>query len=61
MKKFEYKIVNFRTHGMVNLVLTKDHEKQMNQLGEDGWELVDINDAKTGRTIMGIFKREKND
>lgn len=59
MKKFEYRIENFRTHGMVNLVLTKDHEEKMNELGEEGWELVGINDAKTGRTVMAIFKRER--
>lgn len=61
MKKFEHKIVNFRTHGMVNLVLTKDHEEKMNELGEEGWELVALNDAKTGRTVMAVFKREKQD
>ena len=61
MRKFEYKIVNFKTHGMVNIILTKEHEDKMNDLGEEGWELVDINDTKNGRTVMAIFKREKID
>ena len=59
MKKFEYKIENFKTHGMVNIILTKKDEEKMNLLGEEGWELVNINDTKNGRTVMAIFKREK--
>jgi len=61
MKKFEYKIENFRTHGMTTFILTKDHEEKMNRLGEDGWELIGINNPKSGRNIMAIFKREKFD
>lgn len=58
MKKFEYKIENFKIHGMVNLILTKEHEEKMNNLGKEGWELVSVNDTKNGRTVMAIFKRE---
>lgn len=61
MKKFEYKVVNFRTHGMVNLILTKEDEDKMNELGNMGWELVTLNVAKNTRNIMAIFKRELND
>lgn len=61
MKKFEYKIENFKTHGMVNIILTKKDEEKMNLLGEEGWELVDINETKNGRNVMAIFKREKSE
>lgn len=59
MKKFEYKIENFKTHGAVNLVLTPEHEKKMNELGEQGWELVSMNSILNGRNIIAVFKREK--
>ncbi len=59
MKKFEYKVENLRPHGMTSMVLTKQHEKKLNSLGEEGWELVGINSSKGGRNILAIFKREK--
>ncbi|WDV44576.1 DUF4177 domain-containing protein [Clostridiaceae bacterium M8S5] len=59
MKKFEYKIENLRTHGMVSMVLTKQHEEKLNELGNQGWELVGINNNSKGRSIVAIFKREK--
>ena len=59
MKKFEYKIENFKTQGIVNIILTKRDENKMNLLGKEGWELVSINDTKNGRNVMAIFKREK--
>jgi len=58
MKKFEYKIENYRTHGLTTFVLTKDHEEKLNKLGEEGWELVSMHNPKSGRSIMAIFKRE---
>lgn len=61
MKKFEYKIENLRTYGMVSLVLTKEHEIKLNELGEEGWELVGLNSNTSGRNIVAIFKREKID
>lgn len=61
MKKYEYKVENFRTYGMVSMVLTNEHEKKMNELGDEGWELVGINSSNTGRNIIGIFKREKKE
>lgn len=33
----------------------------MNLLGEEGWDLVGINETKNGRNVMAIFKREKNE
>jgi hypothetical protein len=61
MKKFEYKIVNLRTKGMVNIILTPEHEKRLNELGNDGWELISTSMTKDGRTVMCILKKEKND
>lgn len=59
MKKYEYKIENLRTYGMVTMVLTKEHEEKFNKLGDEGWELVGLNSNNSGRNIIAVFKREK--
>lgn len=61
MTKFEYKVENLRLHGMTSMVLTKDHENKMNELGEKGWELVGLSPSTSGRNIVAVFKREKNE
>ncbi|MBS4537112.1 DUF4177 domain-containing protein [Clostridium sp. D2Q-11] len=61
MKKFEYKVENLRLHGMTSMVLTKDHEKKMNELGEQGWEMVGISTSASGRNVISVFKREKEE
>jgi hypothetical protein len=38
MKKFEYKIISVR---MTN----KKSERELNELGEQGWELVSVNES----------------
>jgi hypothetical protein len=58
MSKWEYKIINIRSE---NYRLDPNSVTQLNQLGEDGWELVSITSVnfKTGATdnIAMVFKR----
>jgi hypothetical protein len=58
MSKWEYKIINIRSE---NYRLDPNSVSQLNQLGEDGWELVSITSVnfKTGATdnIAMVFKR----
>ncbi len=58
MKKFEYKVENIKTFGVTSLVLTKEHEKKFNDLGEEGWELVTLNSLNNPRNLIAVFKRE---
>src|SRR6201995_3080496 len=58
MSKWEYKIINIRSE---NYRLDPNAATQLNQLGEEGWELVSITSVnfKTGATdnIAMVFKR----
>jgi hypothetical protein len=58
MNKWEYKIINIRSE---NYRLDPNSATQLNQLGEEGWELVSITSVnfKTGATdnIAMVFKR----
>lgn len=60
MKRWEYKIINIRSE---NYRLDPAQDVQLNQLGEEGWELVSITSInfKSGATdhIGMVFKREK--
>ena len=57
---WEYKIINIRSE---NYRLGPNYEPQLNELGDDGWELVAITaiNFKTGATdhIGMVFKRRK--
>ena len=59
MSKWEYKIINIRSE---NYRLDPNAATQLNQLGEDGWELVSITSVnfKTGATdnIAMVFKNQ---
>ncbi|WP_141228357.1 DUF4177 domain-containing protein [Anaeromicrobium sediminis] len=59
MKKWEYKIINLKTKGVTNLVLSKDDEDKLNVLGEDGWQLVSAVPTVNGRTICCMLMKEK--
>ena len=52
MEKWEYKIV--KLGGMFSSL--KDKESELNSLGEQGWELVNIDQYR----YVWIFKRKKN-
>jgi len=57
--RWEYKIINIRSE---NYRLDPNYAPQLNELGEDGWELVSITaiNFKTGATdhIGMVFKRQ---
>jgi hypothetical protein len=57
---WEYRIINIRSE---NYRLDPNYEHRLNDLGDDGWELVAITaiNFKTGATdhIGMVFKREK--
>ena len=58
--RWEYKIINIRSE---NYRLDPTYEAQLNELGDQGWELVAITaiNFKTGATdhIGMVFKRRK--
>lgn len=57
---WQYRILNIRSE---NYRLDPAHEAQLNQLGEEGWELVGLTSVnfKTGATdhIGMVFKRPR--
>ena len=59
--RWEYKIINIRSE---NYRLDPAYASQLDELGEDGWELVSITaiNFKTGATdhIGMVFKRQKS-
>ncbi|MFZ5966487.1 MAG: DUF4177 domain-containing protein [Bacillota bacterium] len=59
MAKWEYKIINFKTKGATNLVLSREDEDELNKLGDLGWELVTSAPTVNGRTICCILKKQK--
>ena len=60
MTRWEYKIINIRSE---NYRLDPDASIQMNELGNDGWELVGLTSVnfKSGATdnIAMVFKRPR--
>jgi len=61
MGKWEYRIINIRSE---NYRLDPNAAKDLDALGEEGWELVSISSVnfKTGATdnIAMVFKRPKS-
>jgi len=65
MKKWEYKIITIKIEGWVDKKIDSQAEQQLNELGNEGWELV--GNAPIGGGIGGwgaetssfsfIFKR----
>ncbi len=59
-ERWEYKIINIRSE---NYRLDPSYDRELNELGEQGWELVGITaiNFKTGATdhIGMVFKRRK--
>ncbi len=59
--RWEYRIINIRSE---NYRLDPNYTNQLDELGEDGWELVSITaiNFKTGATdhIGMVFKRPKD-
>jgi hypothetical protein len=64
MKKWEYKIINshtFKKAGILKDFAVADVESQLNQLGQQGWEIVYFDckfKVKEIETFTGVVKRE---
>ena len=66
MEKFEYKVVVYDTKGFWGgTVDSNTLEKQLNLLGNDGWELVSCTSSNqsygSSKSIVCIFKRKKTE
>ena len=64
MDKFEYKVVTYDTHGFFGGSVEENQiENQLNQLGNDGWEMVGCTSSNQSygatKSIVCIFKRRK--
>ena len=65
MKKWEYKIIDTVDVPGVGIFQGKSRdaiEAHLNQLGEQGWEIVSLNtsDWKPQLAFLGVAKREKS-
>lgn len=65
MDKFEYKVVTYDPHGFFGgNVEEYQIENQLNQLGNDGWEMVGCTSSNQSygatKSIVCIFKRRKD-
>ena len=57
--RWEYRIINIRSE---NYRLDPNYDTQLNELGEDGWELVSTFDTVAlgyTKSIVTVFKRPK--
>ncbi len=65
MEKFEYKVVTFDTKGFWGgTVEARPVEEQLNQLGNDGWEMVSCTSTNqsygASKSIVCMFKRKRD-
>ncbi|MEO1524652.1 MAG: DUF4177 domain-containing protein [Planctomycetota bacterium] len=65
MSKWEYKFItaaDLERRGFFKSVEPEDIEKYFNALGEEGWEIVNVDFTDTSSFIdfRGVAKREKN-
>lgn len=63
MEKWEYKSVKFETKGFMGGILEiNDFDNKLNELGQQGWELVSSFTTNQGqgftRDVIGTFKRK---
>lgn len=62
MTKWEYKSVSIATEGWMGGILkTEEFDQMLNQMGQEGWELVTIFDTNLSngatRYVIATFKR----
>lgn len=65
MDKWEYKTLKFKTKGFWGGVMDlEDFEYALNQMGDDGWELVSCFDTSqsqgSSREVIAVFKKQKS-
>jgi hypothetical protein len=61
LTKYEYKVLNLeQTSGWSAKVDVDEIEKEMNTLGDDGWELVSSSVRTGSGTVVAFFKRIKS-
>jgi len=65
MQRWEYKTIKLKTTGMVGGILdTAAFDEMLNQLGNEGWELVAAFDTNqsygASREAIAVFKRTHN-
>lgn len=63
MEKWEYKSIKFETKGFMGGILEiNDFDNKLNELGQQGWELVSTITTNQGqgytREVIGTFKRK---
>lgn len=56
-QQWDYKTINPSESYAGLEVLAKDPESALNQLGDDGWELVETVEENIGKTKYLIFRR----
>lgn len=64
LDKWEYKSIKFETKGFMGGILEiEEFNHQLNNFGEEGWELVSCVSTSQGqgttREVIAIFKRKK--
>jgi len=63
-KKFEYKTVSVKPKSAwLSIVENTDIERTLNEYGQQGWELVTLQDFPFGSNVVGVrltFKRQTN-
>ncbi|MCE9596282.1 MAG: DUF4177 domain-containing protein [Planctomycetes bacterium] len=62
-RRFEYRSVILKSGGFLGgNVDQEEFERELNRMGQDGWELVSVFDTNQGhgttRFIVAVFKRE---
>ena len=66
MQKWEYRTIKLETKGMLGGILdTATFDGLLNQLGNEGWELVATFDTSqsfgASREAIAVFKRQRDD
>lgn len=61
MQQWEYKSITLSTGAVRATSVDKEYEKELNEYGADGWELVSVVvfGAGAGARMRAIFKRSK--
>ncbi|MBQ1447823.1 MAG: DUF4177 domain-containing protein [Erysipelotrichaceae bacterium] len=65
MEQYEYKVITFDTKGFFGGNVDVDLvEEELNELGEEGWELVSCTNTNqsygSSKSLVCIFKRKKD-